>query len=86
MRKFMTKEVTKTVVKVTEVKNVNGQPVAEQLEDVTLLGNVSMEKAQRAINKKFEGRNVTVFAVETNTLTYELPVEEFIEIATVKED
>jgi hypothetical protein len=86
MRKTMTKEVTKTVVKVTEVKSVDGQPVAERLEDVTLLGNVSLEKAQRVIAKQFAGRNVTVFDVETNTQVYELPVEEFIEIATVKED
>lgn len=82
----MTKEVTKTTVKVTEVKNVDGQPVVEQLEDVTLLGNVSHEKAQREISKRFAGRNVTVFGVETNTLTYELPVEEFIEIAHVKQE
>jgi len=86
MRKTMTKEVTKTVVKVTEVKSVDGQPVAERLEDVTLLGNVSLEKAQRIVAKEFAGRNVTVFEVETNTQVYELPVEEFIEIARVKED
>jgi hypothetical protein len=86
MRKTMTKEVTKTIVKVTEVKSVDGQPVAERLEDVTLLGNVSLEKAQRIIAKEFAGRNVTVFDVETNTQVYELPVEEFIKIAEIKED
>lgn len=86
MRKTMTKEVTKTIVKVTEVKNVDGQPVAERLEDVTMLGNVSMERAQREIAKQFAGRNVTVFDVETNTVTYEMPVQEFIELAHVKEE
>ena len=86
MRKFMTKEVTSTTVKVTEITNVEGQPVATQLEDVTLLGNVSLEKAQRTVSKMFAGRNVTVFGVETNTKVYELPVKEFIEIATVKEE
>ena len=86
MRKTMTKEVTETVVKVTEIKSVEGQPVAERLEDVTLLGNVSLEKAQRIIAKEYAGRNVTVFEVETNTKVYELPVEEFIKIAEVKEE
>lgn len=86
MRKFMTKEVTSTTVKVSEVTNVDGQPVATQLEDVTLLGNVSMDKAQRQINKLFAGRNVTVYGVETETKVYELPVKEFIEIASVKEE
>lgn len=63
---------------------VDGMPKAVELPDEVLLGNVSMEKAQRLLNKKY-GEPVTVFSVEPETLVYELPVEEFIKIAKVKE-
>jgi len=81
----MTKEVTTTKVKLAEMVMENGQPKAKQLPDEILLGNVSMEKAQRLMTKKY-GRPVTVFAVEPNTTIYELEVEKFIEIARPKEN
>lgn len=86
MRKKMTKEVTKTTVKVAEmVVNEQGLPVAQPLEDVILIGNVSVEKAQKAVNKQFD-KNVTVFGVETDTQVYEMDVEEFIKHATLRVD
>jgi len=84
LRKTMSREVTKTTVKVAKmVVAENGLPVAEPLEDVILIGNVSMEKAQRAVNKTHEG-SVTVFGVETETQVYEMAVEDFIKHATLK--
>lgn len=80
----MTKEVTKTTVKLAKMEVVDGIPQAVSLPDEILLGNVSMEKAQKEMNKKF-GEPVTVFSVEPDTTIYELPVEEFIEIARIKE-
>ncbi len=82
-RKTMTREVTKTTVKLAKMEVENGLPVAQPLEDEILIGNVSLEKAQKEMHKK-HGNDVTVFAVEPETLTYELPVEKFLEIATVK--
>lgn len=84
-RKMMTKEVTKTTVKLAKMVNENGVPKAEALEDEILLGNVTLEKAQKEIVKK-HGASVTVFGVEPDTTLYEMPVEEFIKIATVKVD
>lgn len=83
MRKMMTKEVTKTTVKIAKMEVVNGLPQATTLEDEILLGNVGMEKAQKAVTKK-HGAGVTVFEVVPSTETYELPVEEFIKIATIR--
>jgi hypothetical protein len=83
----MTKEVTKTLVKVAVMTvNEQGLPVAEPLESIELIGNVSMEKAQKAVNKLHEGKNVTVFGVEPSTETYEMAVEEFIKLASIKKD
>ena len=79
----MSKEVTKTVIKVAVMEMVDGLPVAKPLNDVTVLGNVSLEKAQKEMNKKFD-ENVTVFNVQPETVVYELAVEDFIKIASVK--
>lgn len=84
-RKMMTREVTKTTVKVGKLEMVDGQPQAVSLPEEVLLGNVSLEKAQKELNKKY-GQPVTVFEVVPDTETYEMPVEEFISLAKVKED
>jgi len=81
----MSKEVTKTVVKVATMEMVEGLPVAKPLDDVTMLGNVSLEKAQKEMNRLI-GHNVTVFNVQPETVTYELAVEDFINVASVKVD
>lgn len=85
MRKKMTKEVTKTTVKIARVQNVDGQLTTEQLDDLVLIGNVSAEKAQKLVHKQ-HGTNATVFGVEVATEIYEMDVEEFIKYATLKTD
>lgn len=84
MRRIMTKEVTKTTVKISEVINVDGVPQANELEPLVLLGNVSLEKAQKEVSKKF-GANVTVFEIKPETQTYEMDVTDFIKYARVKQ-
>lgn len=85
MRKMMTKEVTTTTVKVARIEIQNGLPQAVSLEDEIMLGNVSQEKAQKHVNKK-HGSGVTVISVTADTVVYELAVEEFIKIASIKTD
>jgi len=85
MRKKMTKEVTKTTIKIAKVQNVDGQLTTEQLDDIIMIGNVSAEKAQKHVHKEL-GTNATVFGVEVSTEVYEMDVEEFIKYATLKQD
>lgn len=85
MRKKMTKEVTKTTIKIAKVQNVDGQLTTEQLDDIIMIGNVSAEKAQKHVHKEL-GTNATVFGVEVSTEVYEMDVEEFIKHATLKQD
>lgn len=85
MRKKMTKEVTKTTIKIAKVQNVDGQLTTEQLDDIVMIGNVSPEKAQKHVHKDL-GTNATVFGVEVSTEVYEMDVEEFIKHATLKQD
>jgi hypothetical protein len=83
MRKMMTKEVTTTTVKTAKIHVVDGQVQAIHQEPVYLLGNVSMEKAQKQMNKFF-GEPVTILEIMADTVTYEMPVEDFIKVATIK--
>ncbi|HSW76033.1 MAG TPA: hypothetical protein VLG50_03250 [Candidatus Saccharimonadales bacterium] len=83
MRKMMTKEVTKTTVKLAKMEVVDGIPSAKVLEDKILLGNVAHETAQKLVTKEL-GQGVTVLSVQADTVTYELPVEKFLEVATIK--
>lgn len=83
MRKWMTKEVTKTTVKVARMEVAEGGlPKAVQLDDQVLIGNVSLEKAQKEVAKKF-AHPVTVFGVEPDTVTYRMKVEDFIQAAEI---
>jgi hypothetical protein len=79
----MTKEVTKTTVKLAKMEMENGLPQAVLLPDEVMIGNVSLEKAQKEVGKKYD-HPVTVLGVEVETLVYEMPVEEFIQLASVK--
>ena len=84
MRKTISKEVNSTIVKVARMKMFNGIPEAVVLPDVIMLGNVSAEKAQKEVHKEF-GKDVTVFTVESKKEVYEMSIEEFIKVASVKE-
>jgi hypothetical protein len=84
-RKMMTKEITSTTVKLAKMEMVDGKPQAVTLPDEILLGNVSLESAQKQISKK-HGAGVTVFEVVADTQVYEMEVAEFIKAASLKQD
>lgn len=83
MRKLMTKEVTTTTVTLAKMEMVEGKPVAVELPSEIIIGNVTLEKAQKIVNKKY-GQSVTVFTVVADTQTYEMEVEQFIQLASIK--
>lgn len=85
MRKTMTREVTKTTIKVAKLEMVDGEVKTVVLPDETKIGNIKLERAQRMMNKQY-GEPVTVLQVIPETVVYEMPIETFIEHATIKED
>lgn len=85
MRKMMSKQVTMTTCTIAKLEYIDGKPKIKELPKETLLGNVSMEKAQKELNKKY-GSPVTIFELTPNTFTYEMPVEDFIKLSTLKEE
>ena len=84
-RKYITREITKTTVKVAKMEVKDGSPVAVPLPDEVIVGNVNMEQAQRQIKKRL-GEGVTVFGVEANTEKYKMAVADFLQLATLVTD
>lgn len=85
MRKTMTREVTKTTVKVAKLEMVDGEVKTVVLPDELMMGNIRLERAQREMNKKY-AEPITVLQVIPETTVYEMPLEKFIEYANVKEE
>lgn len=82
-RKMMTKEVTTTTVKIGKIEMVNGTPNVVMLPEEKINGNITLEKAQKLMNKKHGV--VTVFEVVPETQVYEMDVMEFIKVAKLKD-
>lgn len=86
MRRFMTREVTSTLIKVAKMEtNEEGLPVANPVGEKTLLGNIKMDRAQKIAREEF-GEGATVFHLEANTHKYRMPVETFVELADIVTD
>lgn len=85
MRKMMTKEVTTTAIHLAKIEMVDGEPKAVPLPVKEVLGNVSIEKAQKLVTKEL-GQGVSVVEVYPETKIYQMEVENFIELATIKEE
>ena len=73
---------TTTTVKIGKIEMVNGTPNVVMLPDEKINGNITLEKAQKLMNKKHGV--VTVFEVIPETQVYEMDVMEFIKVATLK--
>lgn len=78
--KMLQREVTSTKVEYATLEIVNGSPVAVKSER-ELIGNVSEEKALKLLTKEL-GSGVTILSVEVDTQKYEMPIKEFIQLAT----
>ena len=78
--KTIQREVTSTIVKFARLSVVEGVAQVENTEKI-FIGNVDQEKALKLLTKEM-GSGVTVLSVEVDTQKYEMPVEDFIHMAT----
>lgn len=85
MRKTIQKKVVYSNISSARVTMEDGKPVAEELPIYQFTGNISEERAQKIIEKE-HGNNATVFEIQKETVTYEMPIEQFIKNATIKEE
>lgn len=82
VRHFINREITTTKVTAAKMSMVDGMVTTEQLEDVILIGNVSLEKANKEV-KKLHGEGATAFTVEPNTHKYRIATDVFVKHAEI---
>lgn len=86
MKKTISRTIPTTQVLFAKVEKVDGAVKAVEKQE-TLLGNLSVEEAQKELSKTYG--SVTVLSVEAEAKLYEANVLDFIELAeingTVKE-
>ena len=83
-RLTMTKEVTQTEIVLAKMRRKEGKSYAEDLPNEILIGNVSFGKAQERMREKY-GEGTIVFEVHPQAIVYEMAVEDFIKVATIRE-
>jgi hypothetical protein len=81
-RYFVNREITITKVTAARMTMVDGAVNTEQLEDVILVGNVSLEKANKEV-KKIYGEGTTAFTVQPNTHKYRIATDVFVKHAEI---
>lgn len=81
-RHFINREITTTKVTAAKMTMVDGLVTTEQLEGITLVGNVSLEKANKEV-KKIYGEGATAFSVEANTHKYRIATDVFVKHAEI---
>ena len=84
-RKDLQREVTKTVIKSVTTHVLGGTPTISKNEDLVIIGNESEDRAVKLAVKAY-GTGTTVVSVEPNTQKYKMPLEQFIELATLVTD
>lgn len=86
MRKMMTKEVTFTTINACYIEvGKDGTPEMVTMAPIQIMGTISNAKAQKMLNDE-TGRNVTITSMVEETNVYEMEVEEFIKVASIKKD
>lgn len=83
-RLTMTKEVTLTEIVLAKMGRKDGKSYAEDLPNEVMIGNVPFGKAQERMKEKY-GEGTVVFEVHPKTLVYEMSVEDFIKVASIRE-
>lgn len=89
MRKYITKEITTTNFTIAEITIIKGEPVSTILTtEYSKIGKPSDEKAIREYrkeNKITSNRIIVILSKLETVTTYQLELEQFLQLATIKE-
>ena len=78
MRKKLTRNITVTYVKVSEIKIVNGKPVVDKSLEKKLLGKYNEEKALKKVKLQMKKDNLYITDWKLMNEEYTIDVEKFI--------
>ena len=85
MRKFITKEIKKTTIEVVDIQIVDGAPVSKAVDPIEVMGTITMERANAKARNLYRGQMVAVIGLKEEVTVYQMPIEQFLELATIKE-
>ena len=89
MRKYITKEITTTSFTIAEITILKGKPVSTILTtEYNKMGKPSDEKAIREYRKEnaIQSNRIIVVLSKLETITtYQLELDQFLKLATIKE-
>ena len=86
MAKFITRTIVSSTLSASKIETVDGKPAIKHLEPFTVEGSLDVEKAQKAVFKKY-GQGATLTAIEETSKQYRMEVSKFVELAEeVKEE
>ena len=85
MRKFITKEIKKTTIEVVDIQIVDGAPVSKAVAPIEVMGTITMERANAKARNLYRGQMVAVVGLKEESTVYQMPIEQFLELATIKE-
>ena len=89
MRKYITKEITTTTFTIAEITIIKGKPVSTILTtEYSKMGKPSDEKAIREYrreNKITTNRIIVILSKLETVTTYQLELDQFLKLATIKE-
>lgn len=85
MRKFITKEIKKTTIEVVDIQIVDGAPVSKAVDPIEVMGTITMERANAKARNLYRGQMVAVVGLKEESTVYQMPIEQFLKLATIKE-
>ena len=78
MRKKLTRNITVTYVKVSEINIVDGKPEVTEQTEIKLLGKYDREKALRKVKSQMKKDNLYITDLKLMNEEYTIDVEKFI--------
>lgn len=82
MRNAITRTMIESVIHACVVKVVDGTPVTETLEPVTVMGKITEDKAIKVVAKTYGKSNgLAIVKIEENEVKYEISVDDFMKHA-----
>ena len=83
MRKTITKKVLSSEIQSFKIVVKDGKPNFEEMPLVTIIGNVTEQRALKEVKNKFGKDNqYSIGKITVEESTYSIKLEDFIEIAT----
>ena len=82
VRKTITRTLVTTTIRAVALNVVDGSPVVENLEPVTVVGKPNTNEAIKAVREVYgKEKNVSIMGMDSESAVYEISVSDFLKLA-----